>query len=146
MSRVRLRQAGAALLLMAGACRPAPPGRDAVQEAFREDALNAAEARGHRLFLQRCAACHGPQGRGDGQNAYNLDPQPPDFQVSLAKLSDADRRSVIENGTASIGRSPLCPPRARSLDADEIDALVAWLEVAARPEPAELQPTSRSRR
>ena len=36
-----------------------------------------------------CFACHGPQGRGDGQNAYNLQPPPPDFQESLPKLSAA---------------------------------------------------------
>lgn len=135
-----------ALLAAAGCRRTPPPARDALQAAFREGALRAVEARGHRLFVQRCATCHGPQGRGDGQNAYNLDPPPPDFQESLPKLSVADRRRVVEGGTASIGRSPLCPPRTRSLDPDEIDALVAWLEVAARPAPAEPTPRSRGRR
>lgn len=141
-----LRRGMALALLIVTGCRAAPPGRDAVQEAFREDALTVVEARGHRLFLQRCATCHGPRGRGDGQNAYNLDPQPPDFQVSLAKLSLVDRRKVVESGTASIGRSALCPPWGRTLAADEIDALVAWLDVAARPAPAELPPTARARR
>ena len=112
-----------------------PPGKDAVQEAFRDDALSAQEARGHRVFLQRCATCHGPQGRGDGQNAYNLQPPPPDFQESLAKLPVADRRKVIEGGTAALGRSPLCPPWGRSLGPDDVDALLAWLEAAARPRP-----------
>ena len=127
----------AALLLAvvaSTACRATPaPGKDAVQEAFRDDALSAQEARGHRVFLQRCATCHGPQGRGDGQNAYNLQPPPPDFQESLAKLPVADRRKVIEGGTAALGRSPLCPPWGRSLGPDDVDALLAWLEAAARP-------------
>jgi len=107
-----------------------------VQEAFKDDALTAPQARGHRVFLQRCATCHGPQGRGDGQNAYNLQPPPPDFQESLAKLSPADRRKVVESGTAALGRSPLCPPWGRSLGPDDVDAVVAWLEVASRPEVA----------
>jgi len=125
-------------LLAVAACQKVPsPARDVLQEAFRDDALSATEARGHRLFLQRCATCHGPQGRGDGQNAYNLDPPPPDFQVSLARLSVAERRRVIEGGTASLGRSPLCPPRRRALDADQVDALLAWLEVASRPSAAD---------
>jgi mono/diheme cytochrome c family protein len=117
------------------ACRvpAAPAGKDAVQEAFREDGLTAEEAHGHRVFVQRCATCHGPEGHGDGQNAYNLRPPPPDFEVSLARLSAVDRRRVIESGTAALGRSPLCPPGGRSLSADDVEALLAWLDVVARP-------------
>ena len=125
-------------LLVAAACgrRAAAPPRDALQEAFREDGLTALEARGHRLFVARCATCHGPEGRGDGQNAYNLSPTPPDFADSLAKLAPADRRRVVENGTAALGRSPLCPPNGRAMSGEEVDAVVAWLAVAARPAPA----------
>lgn len=123
-----------AMTLAAVACRaPARAGKDAVQEAFRDGGLSAQPARGHRLFLQRCATCHGPEGRGDGQNAYNLEPPPPDFQESLPRLGPADRRKVIEDGTVALGRSPLCPPWGRSLGPDDVDALLAWLEVAARP-------------
>jgi len=124
---------------------PAHPPRDAVQEAFRDDALSAAQARGHRIFVQRCATCHGPQGHGDGQNAYNLSPPPPDFRQSLPQLSVADRRKVVESGTASLGRSPLCPPWGRSLSADEIDAVVAWLDTAARQPRDEPAPAARRR-
>jgi len=151
MSRLRGARAalrGLALVALAAVsgCRPAPkPAQDAVQDAFREDGLNAAEAHGHRVFLQRCATCHGPQGRGDGQNAYNLDPPPPDFRESLAKLPVADRRKLIEAGTVSLGRSPLCPPWGRSLSADEVDALLAWLEAASRPAPVEPAPARAGR-
>lgn len=122
-----------AAIVLAGCRGTTPPARDAVQEAFRDDALTGREARGHRVFLQRCATCHGPQGRGDGQNAFNLQPPPPDFQESLPKLSLADRRRVVERGTAALGRSPLCPPWGRSLAPDEVDAVLAWLEAASRP-------------
>jgi len=135
-----------ALVPFAPACRAhSKPPRDAVQEAFRDDALTARQARGHRVFLQRCAACHGPQGRGDGQNAYNLQPPPPDFQESLARLSPADRRKVVESGTAALGRSPLCPPWGRTLGPDDVDAVVAWLDVASRPSPAGSEPGPRPR-
>ena len=130
------RAAMVACVAMAGCHRPAAPARDAIQEAFRDDELTTVEAQGHRLFVARCATCHGAQGRGDGQNAYNLVPPPPDFQESLAKLSVADRRRVVEGGTAALGRSPLCPPHGRTLGADEVDAVVAWLDVAARKPPA----------
>jgi mono/diheme cytochrome c family protein len=130
----RLRWAAVLLVLLLPGCRAAPlPAKDAVQDAFRADTLTAREARGHRVFLQRCATCHGLEGRGDGQNAYNLQPPPPDFLESLAKLSVTDRRKVVEGGTATLGRSPLCPPWGRSLGPDDVDAVLAWLETASRP-------------
>ena len=108
-----------------------------IQEAFRDDALTAVEAQGHRLFVARCATCHGPQGRGDGQNAYNLVPPPPDFQRVAREAVGRGPPRVIEGGTAALGRSPLCPPNGRTLGPDEVDALVAWLDVASRRPPAE---------
>lgn len=135
-----------AVVALATACSrgPAPQPKDALQEAFRENGLSSLEARGHRLFQERCATCHGPEGHGDGQNAYNLDPPPPDFAETLAALSVADRRKVVVGGTSAIGRSPLCPPEGRSLDPDEVDALVAWLAVAARPAAPEGSAATRS--
>jgi mono/diheme cytochrome c family protein len=134
-----------ALLLAVGCRTPSKPPRDALQEAFKDGALTAQQARGHRVFLQRCATCHGPQGRGDGQNAYSLRPPPPDFQESLAKLSLADRRRIVESGTAALGRSPLCPPWGRTLGPDDVGAVLAWLDVASRPSPAEPEPGPRAR-
>jgi mono/diheme cytochrome c family protein len=128
--------AAAGAVTVGGCSRgPGVAPRDAVQEAFRDDRLTAVEAAGHRVFLQRCATCHGPQGRGDGQNAYNLQPPPPDFQESLAKLPVDARRRIVEGGTASVGRSAQCPPWGRSLSPDGVDALLAWLDTAARPTP-----------
>jgi mono/diheme cytochrome c family protein len=98
-----------------------------------EPGRSGREAQGRRVFLQRCATCHGPEGRGDGQNAYNLQPPPPDFSESLDGLSQEDRRKVIEGGTTALGRSPLCPPWGRSLRGEEIEALLAYMEVMARP-------------
>ena len=36
-------------------------------------------ARGQSLFLENCAACHGPQGRGDGPAAQSLTTKPADL-------------------------------------------------------------------
>ena len=36
-------------------------------------------ARGHDLFLENCAACHGPQGRGDGPATQSLTTKPADL-------------------------------------------------------------------
>jgi mono/diheme cytochrome c family protein len=118
---------------------------DAVQEAFRDGELSAKESHGRRVFAERCATCHGPQGRGDGQNAYNLQPPPPDFSESLGGLSVEDRRRVIEGGTAALGRSALCPPWGPSLRGEEVEALLAYMNVMARP-PKDDEAPARGRR
>ena len=69
--------------------------------------------RGAQLFQSQCAACHGPQGRGDGPAAATLDPKP----TALAEHLRARERSlfalhqVISNGVngtamASFGSLP----------------------------------------
>ena len=122
-------------LFLAGACGPASkdPPVDAVQQGFRDGELTARESHGKRVFIQRCATCHGPEGRGDGQNAYNLQPPPPDFQESLADLPAEHRQAVIKGGTEALGRSPLCPPWGRTLGEDEVGALLAYMAVMEQP-------------
>src|SRR6266446_3430743 len=38
-----------------------------------------ARAKARDVFTERCAACHGPDGRGNGPAAANLKPKPIDF-------------------------------------------------------------------
>jgi len=69
-------------------------------------------ARGAQLFQAQCAACHGPQGKGDGQLAASLEPKP----TALSNRARAKDRSlfalyqVVSNGvqgTAMQGFSKL---------------------------------------
>jgi len=55
-------------------------------EAGNEEAV----ATGEELFEIHCATCHGPQGRGDGEGAADLDPKPANLTDSamMAELSD----------------------------------------------------------
>lgn len=134
-------------LLSLVACGPrVPSGRDAMEEALRDGTLTASEARGKRLFAARCAACHGASGRGDGPNASRLSPVPPDMSQTLSTLPAADRRRIVVEGTAAVGRSALCPPHGATLRREEVDALMAWLEVAARPVAGDAEPPAPRRR
>jgi high-affinity iron transporter len=47
--------------------------------------------RGASLFQAQCAACHGPQGRGDGPLAASLDPKP----TALTEHERARQRSLL---------------------------------------------------
>ena len=108
------------------------PLGDVFRRQAQEEGLSRTETDGKRLFAHYCATCHGEGGQGDGQNAYNLDPKPPEFQRSLQAHAPAYWRQIIEGGSAAVGRSPLCPPWGRALSAREIDALIAYLAALGR--------------
>lgn len=134
-----------ALPLAFAACRRAaePPPADPLQEVFhrqaQEEGLSRPQTEGKRLFAQYCATCHGEAGRGNGQNSYNLDPRPPDFQESLDGHPSSYWREIIEGGTTAVGRSALCPPWGRTLTEGEIDALISFLELLGQPPISEPQ-------
>jgi mono/diheme cytochrome c family protein len=123
--------------VLALACgRPAPPPADALLEAIRADervgGLSYGEGQGKHLFGQYCATCHGDEGRGDGQNASNLNPVPPDLTTSKNVRDATYLRRVIAQGSAAVGRSALSPPWGRNLTPQQIDYLVAYCRALAR--------------
>jgi mono/diheme cytochrome c family protein len=131
----------AAVAVMAGGCRrpPAHP-TDPLLDAIRAEErgvgnLTYAESQGKALFARYCATCHGDEGRGDGQNASNLTPPPPDLTVASHVADSALLAKVIAEGSAAVGRSALSPPWGRNLSAQEIDDLVAYCRTLARPAP-----------
>ncbi len=74
-----------------------PPGAD----------LPSTAPPGQRIYAQRCAVCHGPDGRGNGPAAPSLIPRPRDFTLGQFNYkstptgqppSDADLIRVVSNG------------------------------------------------
>ena len=117
--------------------RPGPgdPMLDAIRAEERQGDLSYVESQGKHLFLHYCATCHGDEGRGDGQNASNLNPPPPDLTASKNIRDATLLRKVITQGSAAVGRSPLSPPWGRSLSQQEIDYLVAYCQSLSRKKP-----------
>ena len=117
---------------LAAGCRnvghrsPGDPMLEAIRAEEREGKLTYVESQGRHLFVHYCATCHGDEGRGDGQNASNLNPPPPDLTSSGSARDAALLRKVIVDGSAAVGRSPLSPPWGRSLSQQEVDYLVAY--------------------
>ena len=108
--------------------QPGDPMLDAIRAEEREGNLSYIESQGRHLFLHYCATCHGDEARGDGQNASNLNPAPPDLTVSKNTRDAALLRKVIAEGSAAVGRSPLSPPWGRNLSLQEIEYLVAYCQ------------------
>jgi mono/diheme cytochrome c family protein len=64
------------------------------------------------IFAQRCAPCHGTDGRGNGPNAASLNPKPRDYTSRdwQKSVTDDELRKVIVGGGPAVGKSPLMPP------------------------------------
>ncbi len=125
-----------ATLACSGCRRSVAPAGEPVTEALRaeerEVGLTYAESLGRPVFAQYCSTCHGDAGKGDGQNASNLTPPPPDFTTSKAMADAAYVRRVIVQGSASVGRSPLSPPWGRTLSAQQVEYLILYCQALAR--------------
>ena len=71
-------------------------------------------------YRQKCAACHGPDGKAQTPAGKNLgvlsfgDP-------AVAKMTDAELSAVIEKGKGKM------PSYGKTMNADEIKAMVAYV-------------------
>jgi mono/diheme cytochrome c family protein len=77
-------------------------------------------------YRERCASCHGTNGRGNGVLAATLATRPRSFADPTWHRADERLRSIIRDGGAMHGMSPLMPAHA-DLSSQELDALVACL-------------------
>ena len=66
---------------------------------------------GAAIYKERCAACHGVDGKGNGTAAAALNPKPRDHtdKAWQASVSDEDIQKTILLGGAGVGKSPLMP-------------------------------------
>jgi mono/diheme cytochrome c family protein len=100
----------AAVWLVASACGPRGPEPAAASSAPAPAPAIPAEARSQarEIFATRCAACHGPDGRGDGPGAAAMVPKPRNYHDAAwqAQVKDDEIEKAIVYGGASVGRSP----------------------------------------
>jgi mono/diheme cytochrome c family protein len=100
-----------------------PPGGD----------LPADAPLGQRIYAQRCAVCHGPDGRGNGPAAPSLIPRPVDFGRGQFKYkstagdqppTDGDLVRVVTDGL----QASAMPYFRDLLTPDEIRAVVGYVQ------------------
>jgi len=80
------------------------------------------------IFQQRCATCHGPEGRGDGPGAQMLNPKPQNYHDKKwqASVTDDDMAKAIVYGGAAVGKSPRMASNPDLADhPDIVKALIA---------------------
>lgn len=105
----------------------------AAPESGRSD--RAVQA-GRALFATHCATCHGEGGRGDGASAAGFATRPADLADGrlMNGLPDEFLVSVITHGGPAQGLAPTMPPFDRTLSAEQIAQVVAFVRTLARPE------------
>ncbi len=92
---------------------------------------------GRALYGHYCLNCHGEMGKGDGFNAYNLDPSPRSLADSTFQVqhSDSDLVTAIRSGGGAVGLSTGMPPWGRTLNERQIENVVIYLRTLAIAEP-----------
>lgn len=85
----------------------------------------AAEPTGRRVFVERCAPCHGEDGNGDGPAAAALEPRPRNLRdpAFWQGRGTEQLRAIVRQGKPGT----MMQPFADVLSDGEIDAVVAYL-------------------
>jgi mono/diheme cytochrome c family protein len=86
--------------------------------------------RGAGDYVRYCVFCHGPEGKGDGLNAFSLKTRPRDFTDTLAMRgkTPANLTGVIRTGGAVNNFSKDMPPWNSTLDSVQIDAIAHYIK------------------
>jgi mono/diheme cytochrome c family protein/peroxiredoxin len=94
--------------------------------------------RGRLLYQVTCLSCHGPEGRGDGPSALQMNPPPRDFAEGPWKFGTVPDlvRKVIRDG---IPATPM--PGSPGLSDTDLDALTAYVLTFAPRSPPGLSAT-----
>jgi len=105
--------------------------KKSIMEAVKEidSGLNIVQAKDKKLYQQYCSVCHGEEGKGDGFNAFNLNPKPADLN-EVCKVNEAEYIiRVVTEGTKAVGKSSLCPPYGRTIQMEGINAIISYIDL-----------------
>ena len=79
------------------------------------------------LYSEKCAACHGDKGNGDGPAGQAMTPPPQPFSTALKGKSDAWIGTVITKGGPAVGMTPAMPPHP-TLSSNQVKALIQYIK------------------
>jgi mono/diheme cytochrome c family protein len=91
--------------------------------------LTYEERQGRVLYVRYCTVCHGAEGKGDGFNAFNLDPRPRDLSDKQYMSAFTEERlyQTIELGGRGMNKSPSMPSWGGRLNRQEIRYIIAYV-------------------
>lgn len=98
---------------------------DALAKTMR--GLTNIQIAGKTYYEHYCMVCHGEQGKGDGFNAFNLDPRPKDLTAVVKTTSNEVLFKAVSDGTMGANGRFQCPPWGRTLGEDKINVIIAYI-------------------
>jgi cytochrome c oxidase subunit IV len=117
---------------------PEDTGKDYALSAWQDLSASEEYVFGDALasYKKLCAVCHGERGKGDGFNAFNLDPKPKSFSDSTVsgKFTDEFLYRVISEGGEGVELSASMPPYKYNLTEAEIRRLAEFVRVLSTTE------------
>lgn len=123
------------IIALAGAlaaCGGGEPAADAPSTAPAAQAPAPAPAafNAETTFNTVCSTCHGATGLGDGPGGMALDPRPASFADAAFWETRDDQHifTVIKEGGAAVGRSPLMVGWGAMYNDDQINELVEYVK------------------
>jgi mono/diheme cytochrome c family protein len=98
-----------------------------------EKTMTYEQREGKFLYTKYCLICHGSEGKGDGFNAFNLDPKPKDLtdKQFMQASTDAALREIVVKGGRGVNKPPLMPSWGGRLTKAEIDYCIAYIRTFA---------------
>ena len=127
-------------LMLAGCGKQPAKGKANANSAGADSSAAVVEANanlpfdikeGKRLFNHYCSVCHGESGDGTGQYyGSSLQPSPANFtdKAFMKTMTTEALTRSITGGSASVGKSNMCPPWGKTFESDEIECLVAYIK------------------
>ena len=79
------------------------------------------------IYDDKCAACHGPTGKGDGPAGAALPTKPSDLSTSLKGKDDNYITKIVKGGGEAVGKSSSMPANSDLTD-DQIKSLVDYIK------------------
>jgi mono/diheme cytochrome c family protein len=97
--------------------------------------LSYLEAEGKGVFYQYCVWCHADSTPAGPSNRANVTPSPSLMNdgAKLNVLSDEFLRNIITLGGSAMGKSPMMPAWGKTLNQEEIQAVIAFTRAIANP-------------
>ncbi len=104
--------------------------------------LKGDAAKGEAHYKTLCVSCHGEKGEGNGAAAAALTPKPANFTDAkrAAEIDDEYVYTIIKEGGAAKGKSPLMVAWKGSLKEQELRDVTAYVRAFAKAAPAAAAP------
>jgi len=98
-------------------------------------------AEGRELFVHHCVACHGDQGKGDGDYGkrliadHNVHPRDLTDATYMATKTDRDLYAVIDLGGGHFRKAVYMPAWTQTLTPAQIKSLIAYVRAISHTAP-----------